>query len=193
MPNADDIIIRRLSPELLDDYLAFFDGPAFADNPEWADCYCFFPYFEDQDAFEERPAAANREAIIEAINTARADGYLAYAGGRVIGWISAGPRQRYPELADLPGDSARTGATPCFTIDPGWRRQGVARRLLAAAIEGLQKDGMARLEAGPHTAPENDAQRYRGTIEFYESAGYEKVTELPGGITLMEKELQETP
>jgi hypothetical protein len=45
------------------------------------------------------------------------------------------------------------------------------------------------MEAGPCTAPQNDAHRYHGTIELYESAGYEQVVELPGGVTLMAKEL----
>ena len=39
------ITVGRLSPATRDDYLAFFDherGPAFADNPEWATCYCQF-------------------------------------------------------------------------------------------------------------------------------------------------------
>ncbi len=37
--------IERLTPGLRDAYLAFFDherGPAFADNPEWAKCYCHY-------------------------------------------------------------------------------------------------------------------------------------------------------
>ncbi len=34
--------IRELTPALAGDYLAFFDGDAFADNPDWASCYCRF-------------------------------------------------------------------------------------------------------------------------------------------------------
>jgi len=48
---------------------------------------------------------------------------------------------------------------------------------------------MMRMEAGPYTAPQNDAHRYHGTIELYESAGFERVTDLPGGVTLMQREL----
>ena len=37
------IVIKRLSPNLLDDFLYFFDDIAFRDNPEWSHCYCRFP------------------------------------------------------------------------------------------------------------------------------------------------------
>lgn len=39
------ITVLRLAPERRDDYLRFLDhdrGPAFADNPEWARCYCHY-------------------------------------------------------------------------------------------------------------------------------------------------------
>ncbi len=196
MSASPEISIVPLTPDRLDDFLTFFDGPAFADNPGWADCYCWFPYSDEAgvtdeggDAFLRRSARQNRESISEAILAGRAGGYLAYAQDRVVGFINAAPRSRYPQLAELPGDSDTIGATPCFTVDPGWRRQGIARRLLSAAIEGLRQDGMRRMEAGPYTAPQDDAHRYHGTIELYESAGYQRVADLPGGQTLMEKEL----
>jgi len=106
-----------------------------------------------------------------------------------VGWVNAAPRERYGQLTGLPEDGSTTAATPCFTIDPEWRRRGIARRLLAAATEGLREAGMVRLEAAPESEPRDDAHRYRGTIEFYVSAGYERVTDLPDGLTLMAKEL----
>ena len=35
------IAIQPLTKDLLPDWLDFFDNIAFADNPEWADCYCY--------------------------------------------------------------------------------------------------------------------------------------------------------
>jgi ribosomal protein S18 acetylase RimI-like enzyme len=42
--------IKALTPELVEDYLAFFDSVAFADNPDWSGCYCYFYLLsEDED------------------------------------------------------------------------------------------------------------------------------------------------
>lgn len=190
MTAEPDITIRRLTPDLLDGYLAFFADRAFTDNEEWAGCYCFFPYHDPETTdWESRTADANREAIIEAVESGHASGFLAYAGDQVVGWCNAAPRQRYPQLTRLPGDGATTGATPCFIIDPEWRGRGIATKLLQAAIEGLGVEGMARMEAVPVAEPKTPADRHRGTVELYEAAGYVKVAELPSGTPVMEKKL----
>jgi hypothetical protein len=44
----NDIIIKKLSPELVDDYLYFFDNIGFSDHKEWSWCYCTFYHFDDE-------------------------------------------------------------------------------------------------------------------------------------------------
>ncbi|MEO8487450.1 MAG: GNAT family N-acetyltransferase [Betaproteobacteria bacterium] len=74
------IVVDRLSPATRDAYLAFFDherGPAFADNAEWARCYCQFyriPRALDWKAFT---AGQNRVAAGASIACGEAEGYLA--------------------------------------------------------------------------------------------------------------------
>ena len=40
-----EIKIKSLEPELIDDFLYFFDNVAFTDNPDWSVCYCHFHHF----------------------------------------------------------------------------------------------------------------------------------------------------
>ena len=50
------ISVERLTPARRDDFLGFFDherGPAFADNPEWAKCYCHFYHVPEGDPLAE--------------------------------------------------------------------------------------------------------------------------------------------
>ena len=44
--NAVAIEYRHLTPQRGEDLLGFFDGPAFADNPHWATCYCYAYQFK---------------------------------------------------------------------------------------------------------------------------------------------------
>lgn len=36
------LTIRRLAPELKEDFLRYFEGAAFVDNPKWKSCDCQF-------------------------------------------------------------------------------------------------------------------------------------------------------
>lgn len=190
MSAAPDIAIHRLTEERLDDFLEFMAERAFADNPEWAGCYCWFPYHDPETTdFSTLTPESNRTEMAAAVRSGRAGGYLAYAGDRVVGWVNAAPRGRYPQMAGLPGDGASTAATPCFTVDPDWRGRGIAVLLLQAAIDGAREDGLARMEAVPLKDAQTHADRHRGTVELYEAAGYETVTVLPSGNPLMAKRL----
>jgi len=40
-------MIRPLTPDLLDDYLFFFDNIVFKENPDWSVCYCFSYHFTE--------------------------------------------------------------------------------------------------------------------------------------------------
>ena len=60
------IDIEPLAPQRLTEFLAFFDGPAFADNPRWASCYCQC-FYEDHDqvVWKDRTGAQNRARACE--------------------------------------------------------------------------------------------------------------------------------
>jgi len=50
-----DVVIQPLTPDLLGDWLAFFDQDAFADNPDWSGCYCqWFHVDHEQGDWESR-------------------------------------------------------------------------------------------------------------------------------------------
>ena len=47
------IEVKRLSPEITDDFIAFFEGGVFNDNPRWASCYCYFNHFPYSDRWSD--------------------------------------------------------------------------------------------------------------------------------------------
>ncbi|MDB5035441.1 MAG: putative N-acetyltransferase [Chlorobi bacterium] len=193
MTGIPDIVIRPLSPELLDDYLAFFDTDAFADNPRWASCYCNWLH-ADHEAGErnDRTAAENRSAVIPLICERRMRGYLAYSGGRPVGWLSAAPRTLIPNIDGVPGaEGEMIGLIACFVVAKPYRGQGVARMLLSAACDGFHDQGCAIAEAYPLRNAEGEALNHFGPLAMYLTAGFQIVREDEGGRVIVRKILTE--
>lgn len=178
--------IERLTPRLCERYLAFFDherGPAFADNPEWAKCYCHYYEVPVALTWSDFDGAANRMAMRARIEAGEMEGYLAFAGDEVVGWMNAQPYSKLrhacarmriaaPPLPVAPHDAA---AIVCFVIPPARRRQGIARALLAAGLVDLAARGLALVDAFPwNAAPGATAatDHYHGTLSMFAAAGF---------------------
>src|SRR5512143_1748116 len=89
-----DLRIERLAPSHADAYLAFFDherGPAFSDNPEGATCYCHYYQVHTALPWKEFDGSMNRTAMRARIETGEMEGFLAYDGDEVAGWMNAQP------------------------------------------------------------------------------------------------------
>jgi len=178
--------IERLTPALAADYLGFFDhetGPAFADNPEWAKCYCHYYEVPVAVSWPSFDGAANRSAMSARIASGAMEGFLAYAGGKVVGWVNAQP---YPNLSHacarlkiaappLPVPPSQAAAIVCFVTSPAWRRRGVARALLDGALVDFAARGIALVDAFPwNVGPEDTAatDHYHGSPSMYAAAGF---------------------
>ena len=66
--NHPALEIHPLSSERLADFLAFFDGEAFADNPKWGFCYCQFAYVDHAVVeWKTRKVEQNRQAACQRV------------------------------------------------------------------------------------------------------------------------------
>jgi len=168
--------IHALTPTRQADFLAFFDGEAFADNPRWGFCYCQFLLVDHRVVqWSARGAAENREAACTRIACGQMQGWLAYREGRVIGWCHAGPRRLFAALDDtVEPEAAQMGQIGCFVIARPYRRQGVATALLQAALAGLKAQGLRLVEAMPATpgTVPSDAREHFGPRAMFERAGF---------------------
>ena len=178
----DDIEIRPLAPAMKDDYIAYFDGPAFADNPVWAQCYCLSYHLDaPQSSIDGRRSEQNRADRAAMIERGEASGVLAFAGDRIVGWCNASPRTSLPLLDRTPGfesdDPDASAAIVCYVIAPRYRGQGIARRLLDGAVEATRQRGFKWLEAFPPKQAPTAAASYHGKLSMYLDAGFEQVRE----------------
>ncbi len=198
-----DMRIERLTPAHVDDYLRFFDherGPAFADNPEWAKCYCHYYEVAPALVWSSFTGDMNRTAMRARIETGEMEGYLAYVRGDVVGWMNAQPytklrhacpRMRIP-APDLPVPPHDAAAIVCFVVAPAHRRQGVSRALLAGGLANLAERGLALVDAFPWNVDADSTKAtdfYHGSRRMFEAAGFAPVA-VHEDVTVMRKALR---
>lgn len=172
--NHPAIEIHPVSAERLSDFLAFFDGEAFADNPQWGFCYCQFAYVDHAKVeWMTRTVQQNRQAACQRVQGDAMKGYLAYKGGKPVGWCNAAPRTMLDAFADEPDpDAAGIGQITCFVVAKHHRRTGVAKALLEAACEGLRSQNMTLAEATANPNASTDAEEHHGPLGMYLAAGF---------------------
>lgn len=177
-----EIDVRELTPALLEDWLAFFDYDAFADNHEWAACYCHF-YHANHSAkdWDERSSLENRTASSQLIAAGRLKGYLAYVDRKAVGWCQAAPYVSIPNLKSdkrfALAEPEGVGSIVCFVVARPFRRSGVARRLLDAACAGFRDMGLVVAEAYPRKQASGDAANYHGPLALFLEAGFAPFSE----------------
>ena len=181
--------IARLTPTLGRDFLRFFDherGPAFADNPEWAKCYCHFYEVPVAISWPTFDGHANRAAMEARIACGEMDGFLAYSGDEVVGWVNAQPYHKLQHACarlhiaapKLPGPPHEAAAIVCFVTSPAWRRRGVARALLNGALENFAARGISMVDAFPWNVGPDDTDatdHYHGSPAMFAAAGFVEI------------------
>ena len=185
-----DIEVKALTPQLAGEFLRFFDherGPAFADNPEWAKCYCH--YYEVPRAIDWTSLTAdqNRVAMRSRIEVDAMEGFLAYDRDDVVGWLNAQGRHTLPHCFDrmriappsVPCEAFEAAVVVCFAIAPQWRRRGVARALLVHSIASLGARGFKLIDAFPFKAGDSEAaaDHYHGPLSLFMDEGFAVIRE----------------
>jgi len=165
-----ELVVRELTPSLKDDFLYFFDTVAFADNPDWSDCYCSAYHFANKGKTESRREASSL------IEEDRMHGFLAYENGRPVGWCNAASRYSYPGIHWLmgpgPDKGEEVGAIVCFVIACAHRGKRVASQLLNAACNKFAEKGFEFAEAYPVKSPKSDAYNFPGPMSMYLKNGF---------------------
>lgn len=187
----ESLTIRRLTPDLKEDFLQYFEGAAFADNPKWKSCFCQFLYVDHSVVnWSARSADENRAAACERIACRRMQGLLAYRGGQVVGWCNAAPRVLLDSFADEPiPDAELVGQITCFVVARDHRRTGVARALLDEACAMLREQGLEVAEANPSRGAATDAENHFGPLSLYLSSGFSVVKERDDGLVVVRRAL----
>jgi len=179
LPEIASVTVHPVSEERVEDWLRLFDHDAFADNPDWASCYCLEPHAPATPEEPERAWRDTRAIMVGRLRGCTTFGYLAYVGGKPAGWVNASFRSHYGlyRLVDPDGPEPRLViGVSCFVIAPPFRRHGVASALLDRAIADASARGAVWIEGYPHNNPkESDGGHFRGPRSMYEARGFQPI------------------
>lgn len=187
MEGIMNIEIRKLSPDLVNDYLDFFDYSAFCDGSEFAGCYCVWYHWTDEfekerdKCSEDMKKCFKRNLATNFIKQRRLNGFLAYSNGKVIGWCNADLKQNYERLGyknnpDLWTDynSEKVMSIVCYIVSPSMRGKGVASELLKSVCKDAKENSYNYIEAYPGIN-EDGSPHYHGSYSMYEKQGFKLV------------------
>jgi ribosomal protein S18 acetylase RimI-like enzyme len=145
-------------------------------------CWCmYYRKTGRSDGFTKDRAARNRTQLKSLADERKHVGLIGYREGVPVGWVSFGPREDFAKLANSPVmkpvDGQPVWSVICFVVPSEYRKQGIAKELLAAAIEFCRKKKVKLVEAYPVDKPGRtaDGNLWFGTKSMYDGAGFEEV------------------
>jgi len=144
-------------------------------------------------------AEGNRKAFWKLVRSGAEPGVLAYAEGQPVGWCAIAPREQYPVLSRSrilkPVDEQPVWSVTCFFVTPSFRRQGLSRELLKAAVDFARARGAKVVEGYPHDAkkPAADVFVYTGLASAFRKAGFQEVARRSKSRPIMRRESLCTP
>ncbi len=137
-------------------------------------------------------AVRNRREKRELVEKGCAHGILVYANGEPVGWCQYGPREELPRIDNtvkyrkltLENGTGKLWRITCFVVDRKYRRRGVARAALKAALGAIRNKGGGLVEAYPVSKTDQGSNyMYCGTVSMFEKAGFKTVAPLGEGRT----------
>lgn len=179
-----DIDIRKLTPDLAEAYVHFFDVTPHSTHEAENTCYCVTwrsdaSYAEVGDHWfptrEER-----RQHALAFVRSGGLQGYLAYCGDRIVGWCNANAqaqmcvsylRSFWP--VQQPPEEGKVKSIFCFVIAPEFQRRGIATKLVERVCQDAAAEGLDYVEAYVHRHFTDVSGEFRGPMEMYQACGFE--------------------
>jgi GNAT superfamily N-acetyltransferase len=174
--NKDMLVFKPVTIGEWPDMQRLF-GPNGADGG----CWCMWWRIKRSE-FDHNHGEPNRRAMEAIIRSGEVPGLLAYLDTEPIGWCSVAPREAFPVLDRSPVlkrvDDQPVWSIVCFYIAPNYRRGGLTRLLIEAAINYARSRGATIVEAypvDPETSRVDPGEAFTGLIDIFRKAGFKEV------------------
>ena len=121
-------------------------------------------------------AGAKKEALTQRVQSGAPVDILGYRDGKPAAWCSVAPRPTYRDLGGAPdtaGMADSVWSVVCFFVARSSRGEGLAHRLIEAAVAHAQARGASVVEAYPVEA-DSPSYRFMGLTSWFEAAGFRR-------------------
>ncbi len=146
-------------------------------------CWCQY-WRQSSRAYRNGSPGSGEQNLRHQVAEGPPPGMVAYLNGEPAGWLGFWPRNKMERLVrsrTIPKvDEQQVWSIVCFMVRAGYRRQGVARALLAGAIHFARDFGVQMLEAYPIDPEDGRIDvtfGYVGFTPMFESAGFQRIAE----------------
>jgi ribosomal protein S18 acetylase RimI-like enzyme len=186
------IEIRKLTPDLAEEYAYFFDTTPHNDEDNGVKCYCVTwrsGGWNDEGNDHWFPAREERrERAIGFVKDSYIQGYLAYNGDKIVGFCNANADcqgcidylRNYWPIEEYRAD-IKVKSIFCFVIAPEMQRKGIATLLVEKICKDAIDDGFDFVEA---YADINIEKAARGPFKMYEKCGFIIYAEREGHVVM---------
>ena len=190
-----NIKIKKLTPELADDYVHFFDTTPHDDNIDEHKCYCVCWCNDDYHGKDFASVANRRTYALQYVRGKNIQGYLAYDGDRIVGWCNANTKldclkcaswRRFMNYVPVEED-LKVKSIFCYVIAPDMKRRGIATLLLERVCTDAALDGFDYVEAYPYKETSFQSSDFGGHYEMYRKNGFQIFLETDLGLVMRKK------
>lgn len=195
-----DITIKKLTPELVEDYLHFFDTTPHDDGVDENKCYCVCWCNADHRVETDFSSAEKRRELArQYVNNGIIQGYLAYHDNKVVGWCNTNTKSecqnciswlRFMQSVEGDDPSLKVKSIFCYVIAPEMQRKGIASKLLERVCADARIDGFDIVESYPKKEFVSVARDFMGPSAMYKKMGFTIYREFDQNEVIMRKILK---
>jgi GNAT superfamily N-acetyltransferase len=150
-------------------------------------CQCQRYKLKRREAFRSFPAEERELRLRAQTDSEPTTGLVAYLDGAPVGWCAVEPRSHYEGLVrnnrvpwegrDEDRADDRVWALTCVFIRTGFRKRGISRELVRAAVDHARRSGARALEGYPMTTKDALLEELHcGTEATFVAAGFTEVS-----------------
>ncbi len=184
--------IKKLMPEMWQDYLYYFENIAFTDHEEFSMCYCLESHLSAQEDDMLDTKEKRRKKVKELIQNGIMNGYLIYSDENIVAWSNVDRKANYAPIiynkeyiSDV--DNEQTIVIYCLEIAPNYRGKGISHYIIEQICKNAKEEGYKYVESYPFVDVDFPYQ-YRGPLRLYEKHGFSMIQK-GDDIYIMRKQL----